>query len=241
MSPVRTLADKSDAGSGGGRPPLDPPPSRPNGTGHGRRRASAEEDGRRLAALASRGDVEAFTKLVDEHSGLVHGVAVRILGAGDARDAAQEVWIKVWGSMKSFKGDSAFSTWLYRVAVNTCLNARRKRARREGWERGDEGALYPPEPCGGEGDPEAASLSRELRDEVRGALGRVRSEHRAALVLRHMRGLSYAEIAEALDVPDGTVKSWISRGGAALRAQLAEGNRGRSAAIGGVAPASVRP
>lgn len=199
MSPVRTLADKPDAGSGGGRPPLDPPPSRLNGTGHGRRRASAEEDGRRLAALASRGDVEAFTKLVDEHSGLVHEVAVRILGAGDARDAAQEVWIKVWGSMKSFKGDSAFSTWLYRVAVNTCLNARRKRARREGWE------------CGDEGDPEAVSLSRELRDEVRGALGRVRSKHRAALVLRHMRGLSYAEIAEALDVPDGTVKSWISR------------------------------
>ncbi|MEJ7841732.1 MAG: RNA polymerase sigma factor, partial [Rubrobacter sp.] len=218
-----------------------PPPSRPHGAGHGRRRASAEEDGKRLAALASRGDVEAFTKLVDEHSGLVHGVAVRILGAGDARDAAQEVWIKAWAGIKGFRGDSAFSTWLYRIAVNTCLTARRKRARLEERERGDEDVPYPPEPPGGEGDPEAASLSRELCDEVRVALGRVRSEHGAALVLRHMRGLSYAEIAETLDVPDGTVKSWISRGGAALRDQFAEGGRGRLAVVGGVAPASLHP
>lgn len=224
MSPVRTT-----------------PSFQTSSAGHGRRRASAEGDAGTLAARASRGDLEAFTKLVDEHSDFVNAVAVRILGAGDARDAAQEVWIKAWGSVKSFKGDSAFSTWLYRVAVNTCLNIRRKRVRRDERERGEDETPYPPEPPGGEGDPEAASLSRELRDEVRVALGRVRSDHRAALVLRHMRGLSYAEIAEVLDVPDGTVKSWISRGGAALRDQLAEGDRGRLAAIGGVGPASVPP
>ena len=190
---------------------------------------------------ASRGDIEAFTRLVDEHSDLVNKVAVRILGAGDARGAAQEVWVKAWGSVKSFRGDSAFSTWLYKIAVNTCLNARRKRARREERERGAEEAPYPPEPSGGEGDPEAASLSRELRDEVQIALGRVRSDHRTALVLRHMRGLSYAEIAEVLGVPDGTVKGGVHRGGATLRGQLTEIDRGRPAAIGGVWAARVHP
>lgn len=179
--------------------------------------------------------------LVDEHSDLVQGVTARILGAEDARDAAQEVWIKAWAGIKGFRGDSAFGTWLYRISVNTCLNARRKRARLEDQERGDEEAPYPAEPPGGEGDPEAASLSRELHDEVRVALGRVCSEHGAALVLRHMRGLSYAEIAETLDVPDGTVKSWISRGGAALRGYLADADRGRCGTTKGAPPASVCP
>ncbi len=214
--------------------------SRQRTPGHrasGARFASSEQ----CRLRASQEGVEAYTRLVDEHSDLVQGVTVRILGDEDARDAAQEVWIKAWASIKGFRGDSAFSTWLYRIAVNTCLNTRRKRARLEDQERGDEEAPYLAEPPGGEGDPEAASLSRELRDEVRVALGRVRSEHGAALVLRHMRGLSYAEIAETLDVPDGTVKSWISRGGAALRGHLADGDRGRCGTTKDASPASVRP
>jgi RNA polymerase sigma-70 factor, ECF subfamily len=176
---------------------------------------------RGLAARASRGDVEAFRRLVQEHSGFVHRVALRTLGREEAQDASQEVWVRVWANLKSFRGESAFSTWLYRIAVNTCLSIRRKESRRGEKEYGEE-VQDLPEPLGGEADPEAATLGSERREEVRVALWRVRAEHRHALVLRHMEGFSYAEIAEVLGVPGGTAKGWVSRGRSALRLTLDE-------------------
>ena len=180
-----------------------------------------------LAIRASRGDVEAFRLLVEEHSGLVYRVALRILGLEDAQDASQEVWIRVWRNIKNFRGDSAFSTWLYRITVNTCLSVRRKEARRGEREYSGDEMPFLPEPRGGDADPEAAALSAEKRKEIQDALGHVRAEHRAALVLRHMEGLSYAEIARVLEVPDGTAKGWVSRGRAAMLIALAEENYGR--------------
>lgn len=180
-----------------------------------------------LAIRASRGDVEAFRLLVEEHSGLVYRVALRILGLEDAQDASQEVWIRVWRNIKNFRGDSAFSTWLYRITVNTCLSVRRKEARRGEREYSGDEMPFLPEPRGGDADPEAAALSAEKREEIQDALGHVRAEHRAALVLRHMEGLSYAEIARVLEVPDGTAKGWVSRGRAAMLIALAEENYGR--------------
>jgi RNA polymerase sigma-70 factor (ECF subfamily) len=144
-----------------------------------------------------------------------------MLGTDDAQDASQEVWVRVWRNIKSFRGESAFTTWLYRITVNTCLSIRQKEARREERELGDE-VPYLPEPSGGDADPEAAALSAERREEIQNALQHVRAEHRAALVLRHMEGLSYAEIAEVLDIPDGTAKGWVSRGRAAMLVVLAE-------------------
>jgi len=180
-------------------------------------------DDRDLAARASQGDVEAFTKLVRAHSSLVYRVALRMLGNEDAQDASQEVWVRVWRNIKGFRGESAFSTWLYRITLNTCLSVRQRESRRhqEHHYGGDE-LPYLPEPPGGEADPEAAALSAERRKEIEAALQHVRAEHRAALVLRHMEGLSYAEIAEVLEVPDGTVKGWVSRGRAALLMALAQ-------------------
>jgi RNA polymerase sigma-70 factor (ECF subfamily) len=89
-----------------------------------------------------------------------------------------------------------------------------------------------PEPRGDDADPEAAALGAEQREEIQAALGHVRAEHRAALVLRHMEGLSYAEIARVLGVPDGTAKGWASRGRAAMLIALAEENYGRHGAGG---------
>jgi RNA polymerase sigma-70 factor (ECF subfamily) len=179
---------------------------------------SAEE--RALISRASRGDVNAFSKLVSAHSALVRGVTLRMLGDQEAQDASQEVWVRVWANMKSFRGDSAFSTWLYRVTVNTCLSFRRKESRRRTREVEEELAHL--SISSGDGDPEEAALDAERREEIQVALGSVRAEHRAAMVMRHMEGLSCAEISEALGVPNGTVKGWASRGRTAMLAALTQ-------------------
>ena len=185
---------------------------------------------RQLAKRASQGDLEAFTKLVRAHSSLVYRVALRMLGGKEehAKDVSQEVWIRVWKNIQTFRGESAFSTWLYRIAVNTCLSARQREARREAHEyySGGKEQQMPyllPEPTGAEADnPEAAALSAERREEIQEALEHLRAEHRAALVLRHMEGLSYAHIAQVMEVPEGTAKGWVSRGRAAMLIALAE-------------------
>ena len=110
--------------------------------------------------------------------------------------------------------------------MNTCFAFRQRELRRNEREVGGE-VWYLSEPPGGDADPEAATLSAERRDEIHSALKHVRAEHRAALVLRHMEGLSYAEIAEVLEVPDGTAKGWVSRGRAAMLIALAEEDHGR--------------
>ena len=180
---------------------------------------SAEE--RALISRASRGDVDAFSNLVGTHSALVRGVTLRMLGGQEAQDASQEVWVRVWANMKSFREESAFSTWLYRVTANTCLSFRRKESRRRTREV-EEDLAHLSEASGGDGDPERATLDAERREEIRVALGSVRAEHRAAMVMRHMEGLSCAEISEALGVPNGTVKGWASRGRTAMLAALTQ-------------------
>jgi RNA polymerase sigma factor (sigma-70 family) len=125
-------------------------------------------------ARASGGDVAAFSRLVETHSGLVRTIAVRLLGPDDAQDASQETWIRVWRNLKGFRGDSAFTTWLHRVATNACLAMRRGRARRAERERGEGATILPTEPSPGEADPEACVLNGERREEVSAALERVR-------------------------------------------------------------------
>jgi RNA polymerase sigma-70 factor (ECF subfamily) len=181
-------------------------------------RAAAD---RELVARASEGDVKALTKLVRAHSSLVYRVSLRMLGSDAAEDASQEVWVRVWRNIRTFRGESAFSTWLYRITMNTCLSMRQSESRRENQEYSDE-MPYLPELPGGDADPDAEALSAERREEIEAALAHVRAEHRAALVMRHMEGLSYAEIAQVLEVPTGTAKGWVSRGRAALLMALAQ-------------------
>jgi RNA polymerase sigma-70 factor (ECF subfamily) len=177
---------------------------------------------RGLVARASLGDVEAFRQLVLEHSGLVYRVAHRMLGREAAQDASQEVWVRVWRYIGNFREDSAFSTWLHRITVNTCLSFRQREARRDEREYSADEMPYLREATGGDADPEAVALGSERREELKVALRQVREEHRVALVLRHMEGLSYAEIAAVLEVPDGTAKGWVSRGRAAMLVALTQ-------------------
>lgn len=184
-----------------------------NFNGGGRVRLRAGERGR--VVRASRGDVAAFGQLVREYSGLVRGISIGMLGREEAQDACQEVWIRVWRHIGDFRGDCSFATWLRRISVNTCLSLREKTSRRERHAFAG-GVPDLPEPSGGDTDPEAAALGSERRQEMTIHLCHVREEHRAALVLRHVEGLSYAEIAEVLGVPSGTAKGWASRGRAAM-------------------------
>jgi RNA polymerase sigma-70 factor (ECF subfamily) len=183
---------------------------------------SAED--RDLIVRASRGDVEAFSQVVRDRSGFVHRVAQRIVGPDKAQDASQEVWVRVWQRIENFRGESAFSTWLYKITVNACLDARRKDQRREARELPEEPPYLPETPTS-DNDPESSALNRERREEIFESLEHVREDHRAALVLRHMEGLSYDEIAEVMDVPTGTAKGWVSRGRASMLVALSEKGR----------------
>ncbi len=185
-----------------------------------------------LVSRASSGDLEAFTTLVRRHSDLVYRVALRILGTEEAKDASQEVWVRVWQSMESFRAESAFGTWIYKITVNTCLSElRREQSRSEREQRAEISQLL--ESQREEADPETAALGRERMDEAIECLKELRPDHRAALVLRHLEGLSYAEISDILEVPEGTAKGWVSRGRATMLVMLSRGNGGSFSGGGG--------
>lgn len=172
-----------------------------------------------LAAAAAAGDRRALELLLDRHANRIHAVCRRILGhSEDALDATQEAMIAVARGIGRFDGRSAFTTWLYRVATNAALDEGRRRGRRPQPVE----TLPEPRPTGSPIDTQVGA-----RVDVDAALARLPEEFRVAVVLRDLCDLDYAEIAEALDVPPGTVRSRIARG----RAQLAEvlGNPDRDA------------
>ena len=164
-----------------------------------------------------RGDIDAFDELMRAHEGRVFAICLRMLRDREAAlDATQETFIAVFRKVDRFAGRSAFSTWLYRVAVNTCYDVARKRRRGEadplpeGRDPADPGAVD-------------ALAAAELRPDLEAALGAVPSEFRAAVVLADAEGLSLQTVSDILGIPVGTVKSRVFRG----RRMLAEilGNR----------------
>ena len=172
------------------------------------------------------GDVNAFEEIVREYEKTVYNLALRMSGdQEDALDISQEAFIKVYGSLRSFRGESKFSVWLYRIVSNTCLDFLRKRSRRA------EESLSAED---GEGEPQ----EREIRDEryapegmlerklAREALQRgllaLSEEQRKILLLRELQGFSYEEIGRILSLESGTVKSRIFRARKKLCECLAE-------------------
>ncbi|HEY6581914.1 MAG TPA: sigma factor [Rubrobacter sp.] len=108
---------------------------------------------------------------------------------------SQEVWIRVCRNIRNFRRENAITTWLCSIATNMCLGLRRNRPRRNERERGEDGTLLLAEPSGGDADPEAATPNPERSREIGAALEHTWADHRAALVLRHMVRLSYADIS----------------------------------------------
>src|SRR5690606_32145485 len=158
------------------------------------------------------GDGDAFGELVRRHRDRLWAVALRTLGdREEAADALQEALLSAYRAAARFRGESAVTTWLHRIVVNACLDRVRRRQARP--------AIGLPDlPPGRE--PVAVEPDRDTAREVWAALGRLPAEQRVPLVLLEMQGYSVAEIAELLDVPEGTVKSRCARGRARLAVLL---------------------
>jgi RNA polymerase sigma-70 factor (ECF subfamily) len=159
---------------------------------------------------AQGGDRNALDQLLRRHYDRIHGVCRRIAGTTrDADDACQEALIKIVRNLPSFDGRSSFGTWAYRIATNASLDELRKRSRRPGLQLVDDSAVGE-DPV----DVDAAASVEQVGDRLLldRAMEELPDELRAAVVLRDVADLDYAEIAEVLDVPVGTVKSRISRG-----------------------------
>ena len=175
------------------------------------------------------GDTDAYELLVLEHQKSVYNIALRTVGnAEDAADITQDALIKAYSSLSSFRGDSKFSVWLYRITVNLCRDLLRSRSRRPTVsltvedDAGEDTVLDTADPAP---TPEEQLERRETREAVRRGLDSLPPDHREILLLREVRGMSYDEIAEALSIETGTVKSRIFRARKKLCAFLtAEGN-----------------
>jgi RNA polymerase sigma-70 factor (ECF subfamily) len=169
-------------------------------------------DDRALVRAAQRGDERAFRSLVERYQRRVVQLALGMLkDADEAMDIAQETFVRVHRYLPSFKGDSSFFTWTYRIAMNLCLDAQRRKGRSErvDLEQGDEAeieaAMDPPSHA--LSGPQRQALNEELRGKIEEALSGLSENHRAILLLREVEGLSYEELAKVLGIRKGTVMS----------------------------------
>jgi RNA polymerase sigma-70 factor (ECF subfamily) len=165
-----------------------------------------------LVARARRGNREAFRELVERYQRKVAALAVGMLrNREDALDIVQDTFTKAYQSLDKFKGDSSFYTWVYRIAVNLCIDHQRREGRyvqlgADLEDAGDE--IAPPSAEDLEQDePYDRARSREIGSRVSAAINELTPEHRAVILLREVDGLSYEEISQVLECPKGTVMS----------------------------------
>lgn len=180
----------------------------------------AIDDDLPLVEAARAGDRDALDRLLRRHYERVHALCRRLTGnEQDALDAAQEALLAITRGLPRFDGSARFSTWAYRVTTNACLDELRRRRRRP------EPGLPEAGHAGDDGPGVAERVTTRL--DIDAALATLPEEFRAAVVLRDLCGLDYAEIADVLGIPPGTVRSRIARGRAALAPLL--GNHGAPA------------
>jgi RNA polymerase sigma-70 factor (ECF subfamily) len=177
-----------------------------------------------LVARAQRGDKRAFDLLVLKYQQKVAGLVSRyIRDSNETLDVTQEAFLKAYRALPSFRGDSAFYTWLYRIAINTVKNYLVAQSRRppgddveaETAEQLDVGTRLKEI-----GTPERHALTGEIAEAVQAALEDLPDDLRTAIILRELEGLTYEEIANAMDCPIGTVRSRIFRAREAIEKRL---------------------
>jgi RNA polymerase sigma-70 factor (ECF subfamily) len=201
---------------------------------------SAEETDLSLVRRVQRGDKGAFDALVLKYQHKVVKLVTRyVRSLAEAEDVAQEAFIKAYRALPQFRGDSAFYTWLYRIAINTAKNAVASRERSPvvyDLDQGDRAEIYELQGRMKDGaTPEALAMTEEIRSTVNAAIESLPEDLRTAIVLRELEGLSYEEIAAAMDCPVGTVRSRIFRAREAIDTRLQdvfEGGLGRSEELG---------
>ena len=176
---------------------------------------SVVPDDRQLIANCRAGDIEAFSTIVGRYQDRVFNLAYR--------DISQTAFIRAFESLDSFKGSSAFYTWLYRIVVNAALDARKARARRPETSLEDIDGVSndcrrdPPDDCD---DPVETLIAAEAHVRVANAIDGLDDDHRTVVVLRDVEGLGYDEIAQVTGLPAGTVKSRLHRARLLLRDKL---------------------
>ena len=160
------------------------------------------------------GDANAFEELVLKYEKTVYNLALRMVGdRDDAFDMTQEAFIKAYGSLSSFRGDSKFSVWIYRIATNVCLDFLRSKSRKQQVsltvsDDDEDAQLDIPDP---KADPEQQLIKKISMQSVEEGLKTLPDKQRQILVMRELGGMSYAEIGKALSLEEGTVKSRIFR------------------------------
>ena len=168
-----------------------------------------------LVRRAQKGDQEAFGELVCLYEKKVYALTLRMCkNPADAEEAAQEAFLSAWQGLKFFRFDSSFSTWLYRLVSNACVDHLRREQRHSaaaGLSLNDEETYFDAEDTQTP-TPQEAAERRETRELIEEGLRSLTPEHREVLILREMHQLSYDEIAQTLSLDAGTVRSRISRG-----------------------------
>lgn len=182
---------------------------------------------RELIRRAQGGDVAAFEQLINEHQKRIFSIAYRVAGnPDDAADMAQEVLVKIFKNINKFKGDSKFSTWIYRVATNTCLDELKRLKRHKAYsldqELETEDGAVSVDVEDTAPTPEQSAERKAIRSAVNSAIAKLGEEHKKVIILRDIQGFSYEEIAKMLNCSDGTVKSRISRARAQLKKILSQ-------------------
>jgi RNA polymerase sigma-70 factor (ECF subfamily) len=180
---------------------------------------------RQLVARAQRGDKQAFSLLVEKYQRKLARLLSRFIrDPAEVEDVTQEAFIKAYRALPAFRGDSAFYTWLYRIGINTAKNYLMAIGRRaptsteveaeeaEGFEEGEQLRDI--------NTPESVLLSKEIAETVNATIEKLPEELRKAIQMREIEGMSYEDIAQAMDCPIGTVRSRIFRAREAIAEQL---------------------
>mgnify|MGYP001267714003 CR=1 FL=1 len=178
-----------------------------------------------LVKKIQQGDLQAFEILANRYQNRIYNMALRMLGVPeDAKDATQEIFVRTYRSLDKFRGDAKFSTWLYRLATNRCLDIVRIKNREGNCNVSLESDGIPVEKLADSApSPEEVAARHDTRDRVRSAIKELPENYRMVLILYHYQGLSYREIANVLELSTNTVATHIARAKEKLRKKLLGG------------------